>query len=155
MPLIFRTFLHIAYGKHYEQETESAHIQPLKPNAWIVICVWIIISELCLLLIMYLNRLFEVKQKAFIISDYLLTTFESFTNQCGNDIPNDAPVRMSILMTRSIALIIISVYSATILSFVTVKRLHYPFRDIEGLFKDGTFGIGYESGTFAGRFLMV
>lgn len=81
--------------------------------------------------------------------------FDSFTNQCGTRIPKMTVFRISAIMSRLVALLVISVYSATLLSFVKVRSLRLPFQDIEGLVKDGTFKVGYENGTFLSAFLRV
>ena len=58
-------------------------------------------------------------------------------------------------MTRVAPLYINPIYSAVLLSFVTVKMLRFPFNDLKGLIKDGSFKIGYENSTITGSFFEV
>lgn len=152
--ITFRAFLHVSHQKQYEQVVESAHIQPFRVGVWIAIGGWIIMSGLSVLFIQFLLWKFGLEQN-FIVTDYMFISFEAFTNQCGSKIPEKVPICMCLLMARWAALLTVTVYSTAVLSFVTVKSLHYPFQDIEGLMRDGTFKIGYENNQFPSAFFRV
>lgn len=85
----------------------------------------------------------------------MFLSLDSFTNQCGSKIPNITAIRISVIMTRLVPLMVLSVYSATLLSFVKIRSIHLPFEDIEGLVRDGTFKIGFDNGTFLSNFFEV
>lgn len=150
----FRAFLHIAHRKQYEQGESSALIQPFKGQVWMAIIAWILISDLCILIHNYFIFKIILKRK-FIWTNHLFFAFYSFTNQCGIKIPNITVFRISAIMTRAVPLLVVSVYSATFLSFVKVKTIRLPFEDIDGLVQDGTFKIGFENGTFLDGFFWV
>lgn len=46
-------------------------------------------------------------------------------------------------MPQLVAAIIFPAYAAAVVSFLTVHIQTYPFEDLDGMLKDGTYRIGY------------
>lgn len=140
-------FLHIAYDKSYEQGYSAPYLRPFSESLWIGISFWVIISGLIIIIINYTAYRLKLHTRFVLISSMFLG-YESFTNQCGSKIPGSSASRTALITTRLAPWFVVSVYSAAILSFVTVKIFTLPFTDLKGLIRDGSFKIGYENHTF-------
>lgn len=102
----------------------------------------------------YLPRKKVIKH-SFALIHFVFLPMDSFTNQCGSKLPKSISTRIAAIMTRLAPFFIIPIYSAAVLSFVTVKLIDLPFKDLRGLVEDGSFKIGYENGTFLHYFFRV
>lgn len=70
-------------------------------------------------------------------------------------IPNAISSRMAAIITRAGPAILIPLYSAVVISFVTVKIIRLPFTDLQELVEDGSFKFGYENNTLIAKILKV
>jgi hypothetical protein len=56
--------------------------------------------------------------------------------------PKSISCRLVFLTAYLTAVILLSAYSAALISFLTKKSVVMPFRDLQGLLKDGTYRLG-------------
>jgi hypothetical protein len=59
--------------------------------------------------------------------------------------PKSISCRLAFLTAYLTALILLSAYSAALISFLTKQSVLMPFRDLQGLLKDGTYRLGIMS----------
>lgn len=71
--------------------------------------------------------------------DNLFLAFEAFCNQCGNDVMENISLASICILLRSIALIAIALYGATVTSFFAVEILRPPFKNIEEFVENGQY----------------
>jgi hypothetical protein len=69
--------------------------------------------------------------------------------------PKTVASRLVYLTTYLIALLLFVAYSATFISFLTVRRNDMPFNDFSGLLEDGTYNLGVLSGSARVDFFKV
>lgn len=81
----------------------------------------------------------QSKERPFI--DHLFLGLESFCNQCGNDEIQNISLRLLCILVRAIAIIVISLYGATITSFFAVDIFRPPFTNMEGFLANGDYRI--------------
>jgi hypothetical protein len=56
--------------------------------------------------------------------------------------PKSSSCRLVYLTAYLTAVILLSAYSASLISFLAKKSVAMPFRDLQGLLKDGTYKLG-------------
>jgi hypothetical protein len=56
--------------------------------------------------------------------------------------PKSSSCRLVYLTAYLTAVILLSAYSAALISFLTKKSIALPFRNLQGLLKDGTYKLG-------------
>ncbi|XP_068082900.1 glutamate receptor ionotropic, kainate glr-3-like [Anabrus simplex] len=79
---------------------------------------------------------------SFAFRDSLFYMFTSLTQQ-GHDVtPRSSSGRVVYLLGYVVAVIVMTAYSAALVSFLTAQVKELPFRDLNGLLADGTYKLG-------------
>lgn len=55
------------------------------------------------------------------------------------DIPNNSPMRLAFLSIYASSIIILAIYSASLISFLALASPKLPFSTLEGYVKDGSY----------------
>ncbi|XP_072759507.1 probable glutamate receptor [Anoplolepis gracilipes] len=122
----------------------DAYVAPFSVNIWRVIGLFIIIMSASIVFIQKFFLSITHLQNNNLSSRFTEITFFITGAFCGQGMDQSTldPVRMVHLVTYLTAVIILSAYSAALISFLTVKTFTLPFTTMEGLVKDESYGCG-------------
>ncbi|XP_067004617.2 glutamate receptor ionotropic, delta-1 [Anabrus simplex] len=81
------------------------------------------------------------------LSSCLLTTYRVFCSQGQARLPRSSSLRMLLISVYLTAVTVVAAYSATLIASLTVQRVSLPFKDIEGLLKNGKYKFGMARGS--------
>lgn len=101
------------------------YLKPFDEYVWLVSILLLLVGTTCILILHHQNR---DKERALI--DDLFLGFESFCNQCGNDVIENAYIRYICITLRFTAsILIVGIYGANITSLFATDNP--PFTNLE------------------------
>lgn len=143
------------YIKYPRVEEEATFfIYPFEANLWC--CIWVFIF-LCSLVLLFVKKITEhfINNLNIPGVDIIFIGLDSFCNQdSGLDLKR-LNFRIIIITIRFLALFIIPAYGAVITSFLAVKIVQMPFRNLEEFVKNGKYLILLESPSFIKNYFSV
>ncbi|KAJ9590997.1 hypothetical protein L9F63_027793, partial [Diploptera punctata] len=83
-----------------------------------------------------------VEKRQFVQESHRSSYVELLCQQGIAETPSSVSCRVVFITTCMIAVLLLSNYSATLISFLTLRTDILPFTDLQGLLKDGTYMFG-------------
>ncbi|XP_069683258.1 probable glutamate receptor [Periplaneta americana] len=125
----------------------DSFLKPLNPELYAVVLLCIVIFSISL---SYSKKLLQKVKPRYIVASMvdvnafsfphaLLSTFGVFCSQGHDEAPNFLSTRLILLAAYVTAVVIVTSYSACLLSFIMTKVYGLPFNNFEEFLKDGTY----------------
>ncbi|KAJ4445627.1 hypothetical protein ANN_12309 [Periplaneta americana] len=146
LPLIRTKFQVFIRQLTHEEMSWDDFLKPFATNLWYTICG-------CMLLLSFLlSALHKLGRKIgnaeaegpsrYGLYDSIHCVFGIFCQQGHDFTPKASSCRLVYLTAYLTAVILLSAYSAALISFLTKKTVQLPFRDLTGLLHDGSYELG-------------
>nr|CAD7570763.1 unnamed protein product [Timema californicum] len=118
--------------------TWRSYMQPFSLKLWLALCGTI--SVIAVILAMVYNRTSAARGHPILcLIDSLLCVYGTFCSQGTYTSPTSASCRLILMSNFLSSFILVSSYSAFVISYLTVQRVEMPFRDLAGMLDDGTY----------------
>nr|CAD7256869.1 unnamed protein product [Timema shepardi] len=118
--------------------TWRSYMQPFSLKLWLALCGTI--SVIAVILAMVYNRTSAARGHPILcLIDSLLCVYGTFCSQGTYTSPTGASCRLILMSNFLSSFILVSSYSAFVISYLTVQRVEMPFRDLAGMLDDGTY----------------
>ncbi|KAJ9583771.1 hypothetical protein L9F63_021895 [Diploptera punctata] len=116
---------------------------------WITLFVTIVVLTICLSGTWYIeDKIFTNSPPVNKLIETWHYAFTIFCMQCQATTPTTCSTRMIFLTAYFTAVVIYASYSATLISFLTIKKSAIQIENFEDLLNDGQFRLGFLGGTF-------
>ncbi|XP_011880267.1 PREDICTED: probable glutamate receptor [Vollenhovia emeryi] len=112
----------------------SLYLRAFSPGIWITLAVIIIIASI-LLTIMKTKGYFSMSS----MSENYINVWGIYCQQGLSEFPRESPMRLAFLSIYTSSIIILAVYSASLISFLALGTPKLPFSTLEGYVKDGSY----------------
>ncbi|KDR09318.1 hypothetical protein L798_00999, partial [Zootermopsis nevadensis] len=151
----FHVFVRQPDGLQLEWDT---YLAPFSVRLWLTVVLLVLLIALLLPNLYSLGRrhgIAEATQVPFKFKDSLFYVFGAFCQQgMEPSCPQLSACRVLYLTTYLTAVILLAAYSATLISFLSVKNAELPFSTLEELLKAGTHKLGcLEQSTVLSHFM--
>ncbi|PSN31181.1 hypothetical protein C0J52_21512 [Blattella germanica] len=132
-----------------QQEVEwRTFLTPFSSGIWYTTVVYLIVTAVGLDVTHHFSKIYsqtEINQKdmsAFSFKNSLFYVYGLLCQQGTDMVPHSYSSRMAFSTALFVAVVLLANYSATLISFLTVRIEKLPFEDLEGLYADGTYKYG-------------
>nr|CAD7197664.1 unnamed protein product [Timema douglasi] len=113
-------------------------MQPFSLKLWLALCGTI--PVIAVILAMVYNRTSAARGHPILcLIDSLLCVYGTFCSQGTYTSPTSASCRLILMSNFLSSFILVSSYSAFVISYLTVQKVEMPFRDLAGMLDDGTY----------------
>ncbi|XP_021933555.1 probable glutamate receptor [Zootermopsis nevadensis] len=145
-PLIFTRYYVFIQQLSHDVLSWDDFLQPFSTGLWLTVCASVLVLAFLLSTLHNLGRRCGNAEadgpSRYSLYDSLHCVFGIFCQQGHDFTPNSGSCRLVYLTAYLIAVILLSAYSAALVSFLTKKSVAMPFKDLQGLLKDGSYKLG-------------
>ncbi|XP_069694866.1 probable glutamate receptor [Periplaneta americana] len=146
LPLIRTKFQVFIRQLTHEEMSWDDFLKPFATNLWYTICGCMLLLSFLLSALHNLGRKIGNAEaegpSRYGLYDSIHCVFGIFCQQGHDFTPKASSCRLVYLTAYLTAVILLSAYSAALISFLTKKTVQLPFRDLTGLLHDGSYDLG-------------
>ncbi|XP_069704868.1 glutamate receptor ionotropic, kainate 3-like [Periplaneta americana] len=143
-PILISTMSVFIQESDLDDITWEYVLAPLSSDLWLTIIATMIILTLFLSITWFLGDRYgsHPEVEKYNICNSWISVFASFCQQGHDTTPYSWSCRLVFFTSYLTGVIVLVAYSATFISFLTVKKAVLPFTDFKGLLQDGTYKLG-------------
>ncbi|XP_023708697.1 glutamate receptor ionotropic, delta-2 isoform X2 [Cryptotermes secundus] len=145
-PLIITRYNVLIQQLLHEVLSWDDFLKPFSTGLWLMVGISVLVLSFMLSAFHNLGRHYGNAEaddpSRYGLYDSLCCVFSIFCQQGQDFTPKSISCRLVFLTAYLTAVILLSAYSAALISFLTKQSVVMPFRDLQGLLKDGTYRLG-------------